>query len=149
MFKQRSRMPGGAHCTSLKSSAYDNKCPSSGSEKWLQVSAGERHTCATTATFKLACWGDDGYNKRVTGMPGAKCTGNKYLGPNCLSGSEQWMQVSAGSHHTCATTATFKLWCWGSDSYERVSGMPGAKCTGLMYKERGYVRASGSKRCLS
>merc|ERR1719247_1928454 len=103
MFKQRSRMPGGAHCTSLKSSAYDNKCPSSGSEKWLQVSAGDKHTCATTATFKLACWGWDTY-RRVSGMPGADCTDIGMASrKRCLSsGSEKWLQVSAGPEHTCA-----------------------------------------------
>ena len=61
-----------------------NRCP-------LQVSAGSEHTCGTTATFKLWCWGSDGY-KRVSGMPGADCTGGRCK--SCLSsGSEEWLQV--------------------------------------------------------
>merc|ERR1712232_1119026 len=97
-----------------------------GSEKWLQVSAGEYHTCGTTATFKLWCWGDDKY-KRVSGMPAAKCTvristeiDRKY-GKSCLSsGSEKWLQVSAGWQHTCAVSSTQELACWGKNSQDQI-----------------------------
>lgn len=78
---------------------------------WLQVSAGDRHTCGITLTGRLFCWGSD-----AAGQLGDGGTNTDQSAPVEVAGGRRlWAQVSAGGFHTCARTVVGKLYCWGSD----------------------------------
>nr|MCA8836993.1 hypothetical protein [Pseudomonadota bacterium] len=76
---------------------------------WAQISTGNSHTCAinTATTGQLYCWG--------AGNVGQLGRGDK-LGSNTpaqVESETDWVQVSAGSFHTCAINAAGELYCWG------------------------------------
>lgn len=78
---------------------------------WLQVSAGDRHTCGITLTGRLFCWGSD-----AAGQLGDGGTNTDQAAPVEIAGPRKvWVQVSAGGFHTCARTIVGQLYCWGSD----------------------------------
>lgn len=78
---------------------------------WLQVTAGDRHTCGLTVTGRLYCWGSD-----AAGQLGDGGTNTDQGAPVEVAGGRRiWAQVSAGGFHTCARTLQGQLWCWGSD----------------------------------
>ena len=100
----------------------------------MQVSAGGGYTCATAFSGKgSACFGQDNVKQGARGLAAVLGKGVKL------------QQVSAGRDHTCGTTATFKLWCWGGDYTKQVSPIPGgANCTDLDSKLHNQA-----KSCLS
>ena len=82
---------------------------------WESVSAGGRHTCAVKTDGTLWCWGDN-----FNGPLGDSTTERRYE-PRQVSGSaSNWMSVSADDSHTCAVRTDGTLWCWGSNSYNRL-----------------------------
>ncbi|MFN2225939.1 MAG: LamG-like jellyroll fold domain-containing protein, partial [Anaerolineae bacterium] len=66
---------------------------------YLQVGAGDWHTCGLKAGGTVACWGDDHYGQ-VT--PPAHGPGD-------------YLQVSAGDFHSCGLKASGTVACWGSN----------------------------------
>ena len=74
--------------------------------EWASVSAGDNHTCATTASGELHCWGH--------GAGGRLGLGNvsDATAPGRVGTRTDWASVSA-SGHTCATTTSGQLHCWG------------------------------------
>ena len=110
---------------------------------FIQVTAGDRHTCALTATRRLDCWGGngDGQSLDQTGplrqasagwkhscaitMAGAvDCWGSDQYGQGADQ-SGDYVQVSAGSGHNCAITATGAADCWGDNWVGRADDQPG------------------------
>lgn len=82
-----------------------------GRSTWVQVSAGDRHTCGITPTARLFCWGSD-----AAGQLGDGGTNTDRGAPVEVAGGRRtWVEVSAGAVHTCARTVNGDLWCWGSD----------------------------------
>lgn len=87
---------------------------------FLAVSAGEIHSCALrptsivtgTVTTNAACWGNNGDN-RATPDAGA------------------YIEIGAGSRHTCAIKSDHTLECWGHDGNGRVSDAPAGPFKGL------------------
>jgi alpha-tubulin suppressor-like RCC1 family protein len=89
-----------------------------------QLSGGGEHTCGLTTDFRAYCWGynEDGQLGDGTNTGPESCTGA--VGPfGCstrpvpVAGTRQFRQVSAGGLHTCAVTADFRAYCWGSNSF--------------------------------
>lgn len=78
---------------------------------WLQVSAGDRHTCGITVTERLFCWGSDAAGQLGDGGANA----DQGVPVEVAGGRRPWAGVSAGGFHTCARTLQGQLWCWGSD----------------------------------
>ena len=76
---------------------------------WVTVTAGERHTCATTSLGALYCWG-----LNVSGQLGLNDTTVRDQ-PAMLSApaTGTWATVDAGDGSTCATTSLGALYCWG------------------------------------
>ncbi|MGE5184524.1 MAG: RCC1 domain-containing protein, partial [Acidobacteriota bacterium] len=77
----------------------------------VEVVAGDKHSCARKSDNTLWCWG---YNA------------NGQLGNNTISdshspvqvpppgmGATGWLEVSAGTSHTCAIDNRNNAWCWG------------------------------------
>ncbi|MDC0711072.1 RTX toxin [Stigmatella sp. ncwal1] len=81
------------------------------------IVAGSAHTCALMDTGKVRCWGAGGEGRLGYGnlttigdneLPSV--AGDVNVGGNVL-------QLSAGSHHTCALLTTGYVRCWGYNNY--------------------------------
>ena len=85
----------------------------------IQISSGKEHVCALTNDAKVKCWGANGGNQGRLGNRNhsaaeypypiavlAGATGNGLLA--------NIVQVSSGTHHSCAVTSDSKVKCWGS-----------------------------------
>ncbi|MCH9662298.1 MAG: hypothetical protein K0U66_01390 [Gammaproteobacteria bacterium] len=79
------------------------------SEKtWAQISAGGTHSCAINAEGQLYCWGEGALGRLGLGDD----TSTRTI-PTQVGSAINWVQVSAGSNHTCAINAEGQLYCWG------------------------------------
>jgi alpha-tubulin suppressor-like RCC1 family protein len=77
---------------------------------WLQVSAGDAHTCALALGGELYCWGEGGQGQLGTGgMSDASAPAHVVPKP----GSGRFVEVSCGAAHTCARTSRGRVFCWG------------------------------------
>lgn len=78
----------------------------------VQISAGERHTCALTDLAETICWGSNLYGQLGTGTPLTEGVLPALVAPGDLSG-QTVTKISAGYGHTCAVTLSGALACWG------------------------------------
>ena len=81
--------------------------------KYVQVSAGSQHTCALVDNGSYECIGKDGYgrsNENKPKWPKSNPGGKKKKGA-------KYVQVSAGSKHTCGLTSEGAYECIGDDEY--------------------------------
>jgi alpha-tubulin suppressor-like RCC1 family protein len=74
----------------------------------IQISAGNDHTCALTASGTVKCWGYNEHGELGNGTTTDSPTPIDVVG---LSGDATY--VSAGAHDTCAVLATGGAECWG------------------------------------
>jgi alpha-tubulin suppressor-like RCC1 family protein len=72
------------------------------------VSAGTEHSCAVVDGV-LACWG-----LNTDGQLGVGDTMNR-LAPEVVAGGP-WLQVAAGSAHSCALASDGSVACWGANA---------------------------------
>jgi alpha-tubulin suppressor-like RCC1 family protein len=78
-----------------------------GQLQYLQVSAGEYHTCAVTTTKKAYCWGNNGNGRIGDGTTTTRFT------PRAVAGGLSFDRVSASWYHTCGETSSNQAYCWG------------------------------------
>jgi len=78
----------------------------------ISMDSGTSHTCAVDSGGSLMCWGANDQ-----GQLGLGNTSVEEL-PTLVSFDEDVtiLSVSAGDEHTCATTSTGEVYCWGSGS---------------------------------
>ena len=76
------------------------------------MAAGGDHTCATTATGALFCWGDNDLNQIGDGSGG--------LQPTALTTSESLKRIAAGERHTCGIKTSGNLVCWGANEHAQL-----------------------------
>jgi alpha-tubulin suppressor-like RCC1 family protein len=76
-----------------------------------QITAGNAHTCALTASGAVWCWGDNTFGQ--LGIGAASTTPK--LVPTQVSITNV-VQLSAGNNHTCAAKSDGSVWCWGDNS---------------------------------
>lgn len=97
-------------------SALDRGQPTAptGSEAslWLDVVAGQGHTCAIAADRSLWCWGRNTDFECGLGQGGPM----QLQLPTLTNETEGWATVFAGSHQSCAIAISGQLWCWGRNS---------------------------------
>jgi len=91
-------------------------------EIWVDVSAGQRHTCGVLDVGTLWCWGW-GDNGQLG--DGEMSTSHIVWSPTLVVHAEgghadTWDRVSAGGSHTCATRADGSAWCWGRQAMGRL-----------------------------
>jgi serine/threonine protein kinase/alpha-tubulin suppressor-like RCC1 family protein len=75
---------------------------------FVAIAAGALHTCALTADGVAFCWGRDNF-----GQLGAGAIGEDSPEPVRVSGDHAFASVHAFGSHTCATTTSGDLFCWG------------------------------------
>jgi alpha-tubulin suppressor-like RCC1 family protein len=83
-----------------------------GGLRFLDVIAGEWHTCGITTDNRAYCWGLDWDGQVGSGSP-STCSGGICRRPVVVAGSRRYRQISTGSGHTCAVTLADKALCWG------------------------------------
>jgi alpha-tubulin suppressor-like RCC1 family protein len=74
----------------------------------VQVSAGDRHTCALAVWGGAMCWGANDQQQL-----GVYTYGERRLDPVWVGGGNAFTQIDAGDLHTCAVNAAGAAWCWG------------------------------------
>ncbi len=98
---------GNAVCWGANSSGQSS--PPAG--QYMDISAGRTHTCAVTSNGQhVRCWGSNAYGQ------------GRSIHSTDLTTGELFAKVSAGDYHTCALTQTNRVYCWGYDYYDEVSG---------------------------
>src|SRR6266566_4961684 len=79
--------------------------------RFVAVSAGSGHTCATTTRGSAYCWGDNSYGELGDGIT----DGIRSEIPVKVLGGLTFAAVIAGPGHTCGLTTDGKAYCWGHD----------------------------------
>lgn len=79
---------------------------------FVEVVAGNRHTCARTSAGTVWCWGENVY-----GQLGNNSTADARTPVQVQTGSISFVDLSAGSDHTCGRTSAAAVWCWGYNEY--------------------------------
>ena len=84
----------------------------------VQISAGQKYTCALNSSGNVLCWGDNNY-----GQLGDDSTSNRSY-PAFVVESDgssiplsSVVQLSVGDNHTCALTSAETVLCWGYGFY--------------------------------
>jgi serine/threonine protein kinase/alpha-tubulin suppressor-like RCC1 family protein len=84
--------------------------------KSKKISLGSFHGCALLADQSISCWGLDTY----TGL-GLKPPFESRHHPYPISIPGPWIDLVAGSTHTCALHERGEIWCWGVNSEKQVN----------------------------
>lgn len=80
------------------------------SPRFLSVSVGEAHVCAVDTGGEVWCWGRNRYGELGTGDVTGRNT------PTRVEGFDAPVrEVAAGRNHSCASTETGDLFCWGGN----------------------------------
>jgi alpha-tubulin suppressor-like RCC1 family protein len=86
-----------------------------------QVSAGGSHSCGVSSTNQAYCWGYNQFSQlgsgTNTGPELCEGAGGPFAcstRPVLVAGNLRFLQISAGSFHTCGVTTEHRLYCWGS-----------------------------------
>jgi alpha-tubulin suppressor-like RCC1 family protein len=82
---------------------------------WVEISAGDYHTCGRRSDRSLWCWG-----RNDSGQLGVGDRGNRDA-PVRVGVWSDWVEVSAGDDHTCGRRSDGSLWCWGDNNYGQMN----------------------------
>jgi alpha-tubulin suppressor-like RCC1 family protein len=86
--------------------------PLPGNDPAVTIAAGPAFTCASTASQKVYCWGDNGY-----GQLGQSPPGGSFPSPVQVPGITNAKGVTALDSHTCAWLADGTVMCWGLNDF--------------------------------
>ena len=81
-----------------------------GATKFVEIAAGETHTCALDDTGHAWCWGRNTY-----GQVGDGSAGNELDAPTAVTGGLAFARIVLGQYHTCGLTTTGQAYCWGGN----------------------------------
>ena len=87
----------------------------------VQVSAGNKHSCAVRADGSVWCWGKGSNGQLGYGGTSGQDHPVQVVAKAGWAASGEFLadviQVSAGSYHSCAVKADGSVWCWGKGNY--------------------------------
>jgi alpha-tubulin suppressor-like RCC1 family protein len=117
-----------------------------GGHPFMQVDAGNYHTCAVTTGNVAFCWGN--------GRNGEVGNGKTYLSfsPKRVAGGLSFDRVTAGLSHSCGETTLNRAYCWGSNTFgqlgdgtnsQRLTPVPVAGGHAFGQLSAGYVHTCG------
>ena len=79
------------------------------------IDAGRQHTCAITTDSDVFCWGAN-----ESGQVGIDAATAAVATPNRVSGLGGLMQVATGEAHSCATSGSGAVRCWGDNGSDQL-----------------------------
>ena len=82
--------------------------PVAGGLHFLELRAGDGHTCGIATDSRAYCWGSGGY-----GQLGDGTTTSTQLGPVAVAAGRKFRSISAGRRYTCAVNFYDVAFCWG------------------------------------
>jgi alpha-tubulin suppressor-like RCC1 family protein len=83
------------------------------SQKFVQISTGEDHTCGLTSRGAAYCWGYNGYGELGDGTT----TDSGVNGPQAVIGGLKFTSIQTGGYYTCGLTSRGAAYCWGYNEY--------------------------------
>jgi alpha-tubulin suppressor-like RCC1 family protein len=83
-----------------------------GTHTFTAITAGTTHTCALDTSGQAWCWGGDVKGQLGDGSPAAD-----QAVPVTVTGTHEFVAISASGEHTCAVDSDRTAWCWGGDTY--------------------------------
>lgn len=81
-----------------------------GGRSFMQISAGNIHSCGVTSSKNAFCWGIGNAGRLGDGTTTDRST------PVPVDNSSHFTQISAATIHTCARTTADEIFCWGANS---------------------------------
>ena len=100
---------------------YDYPTAVSGSIKFSTVAATVNISCGLSSTGAAYCWGLEQYGELGNNYTS---TSNQYVStPTPVVGGLTFAQLSVGSDHVCALTASGQAYCWGSNAHGEIGNM--------------------------
>jgi len=78
---------------------------------WLELSAGEDHTCGRIDDTTLWCWGDNALGQVGTGGAVEESS------PAQIGSAAGWAGIGLGEKHSCAVRDDGALHCWGQNNH--------------------------------
>jgi alpha-tubulin suppressor-like RCC1 family protein len=83
---------------------------------FVQVSAGEQHTCAVASDGSAWCWGNRASGRLGDGSSLGSAASPVAVDVSLLPAGTTWKTLSAGFESTCGLTTNDDVYCWGNDS---------------------------------
>ena len=83
-----------------------------GGVSFVELSAGDSHTCGRTSTGQAYCWGRGGF-----GALGDGTTTDRLTPTPVLQDGVSFVELSAGWAHTCGRTGAGQAYCWGDNRF--------------------------------
>lgn len=132
---------GKAYCWGARLDAFcgdgqpDNKTdfywrkphPVAGGHTFTKIAAGHRHTCAIDTQQKLHCWGNN--LEGQVGDGGPLSSNDDYaaglrFSPVPIRSDLSFVDLAAGSDHSCAIDTSAAVYCWGRNADEQAGEKP-------------------------
>jgi alpha-tubulin suppressor-like RCC1 family protein len=89
-------------------SPIENPCAGGACPRVIQLTAGDRYTCALLEDRTVRCWGVNSSGRLGDGTTMTR------LRPTPVTGLAGVAQVAVGYEHTCAVKTDGTVWCWGA-----------------------------------
>ena len=83
----------------------------------IHIWVGYEHACSVRASGEVACWGAAGNGQVGTGAVAGDASIPR---PSAVVGVTRALAVSTGGDHSCATTSSGAVFCWGSNSFGQI-----------------------------
>lgn len=83
---------------------------------WLQVDAGQHHTCAVRQDLSLWCWGQNTGSSDDEGYPLGIADVTMIAEPTEVAEGSGWTAVRTNTFHSCALEGSSVLYCWGRNA---------------------------------
>ena len=88
------------------------------------VSVGGYHTCALLENGSVMCWGRNDFGQRGLGYTQSATDPFTERAVIDFGNDRTALQVSAGTHHSCAILEDWEIVCWGNNTYGQLGNTP-------------------------